>query len=87
MYMTSLTLAINDNLKTRMNEHPEINWSHVARESIRSKLTELEIMDQLAEGIDLTDEEIDEIADEINQRATERAMRDLENRDHTDEPQ
>ena len=79
--MPSLTLAVDDDLKERMDEHPEINWSHVARQSIESKLDDLELMDRLAEGIDLSQEDIDDLAEEINRRATERAMEDLAERD------
>ncbi|PSQ22770.1 hypothetical protein BRD01_08640 [Halobacteriales archaeon QS_8_65_32] len=64
-----------------MDDHPEINWSHVARQSIESKLDDLELMNRLADGIDLSEEDIDEIAAEINRRATERAMDDLAERD------
>jgi CBS-domain-containing membrane protein len=79
--MSSLTLAIDEDLKERIDEHPEINWSHVARESIESKLDDLELMDRLADGIDLSEEDIDAIAEDINRRATERAMADLAERD------
>jgi hypothetical protein len=79
--MSSLTLAIDEDLKGRMYEDPEINWSHVARESIESKLDDLELMDRLADGIDLSEEDIDVIAEDINRRATERAMADLTERD------
>jgi hypothetical protein len=79
--MSSLTLAVDEDLKERMDDHPEINWSHVARQSIESKLDDLELMNRLADGIDLSEEDIDEIAAEINRRATERAMDDLAERD------
>jgi hypothetical protein len=72
----SLTLSVDEDPKKRMNDHPEINWSHVARESIESKLDDLELMDRLAEGIELTEEDIDDLAERINRRATERAMDD-----------
>lgn len=85
--MPSLTLAIDDDLKERMDEHPEINWSHVARQSIESKLDDLELMDRLAEGIDFSEADIDDLADEINRRATERATEDLAKRDRDSEPE
>lgn len=79
--MPSLTLSVDEDPKKRMNDHPEINRSHVARESIESKLDDLELMDRLAEGIELTEEDIDDLAERINRRATERAMDDPAERD------
>lgn len=83
--MPSLTLSVDDDLKERMDVHPEINWSHVARESIESKLDDFELMDRLAKGINLTEEDIDAMAEQINWRAIERAMEDLEERDRDSE--
>lgn len=69
-----MTLAIDDDLKDRMDEYPEINWSDIARQSTEPKLDALELMDRLADGIDLSQEDIDDLAAEINRRATERVM-------------
>lgn len=75
--MANLTLAVDDGLKARMDAHPEINWSHVARGAIREKIRDLELMEELVEGSELTKEDVDEIAASIDEKATERAMDDL----------
>ncbi len=36
--MVSLTLSVPKELKKEMEEHKEINWSHVAREAIQNKI-------------------------------------------------
>ncbi len=53
--MTSLTLSVSKELKKLMDEHPEINWSEVARQSIIQKLTLLEKMDKLLAKSSLTE--------------------------------
>lgn len=39
--MPTVTVNVDEPLKDRMETHPEINWSEVARQSFQSKLTEL----------------------------------------------
>ena len=45
--MTSLTLAITEELRRKMKEHKYINWSEVARAAIIDKMRLLEKMDKL----------------------------------------
>ncbi|MBI2105116.1 MAG: hypothetical protein HYT90_06050 [Candidatus Omnitrophica bacterium] len=45
--MSSLTLAIPDDLRARMKRFPEINWSEVARQAIFEKTQVLERMQGL----------------------------------------
>lgn len=45
--MSSLTLAIPDDLRVRMKRFPEINWSEVARQAIFEKTQVLERMQGL----------------------------------------
>ncbi|PSP67401.1 hypothetical protein BRC85_06400 [Halobacteriales archaeon QS_1_69_70] len=76
--MPNVTVSVDDSLKDRMDDHPEINWSEVARQAIREKLRDLRVMEELVEGSDLTEEDIDELAARIDQGATEEAMVDLD---------
>ena len=45
--MSSLTLAIPDDLRAKMKRFPEINWSEVARQAIAEKTRVLEQMQHL----------------------------------------
>ena len=45
--MPNMTLAIPADLKEKMDRYKEINWSEVARQAIREKMTVLEQMNQL----------------------------------------
>ena len=76
--MPNVTVSVDDSLKDRMDEHPEINWSEVARQAIREKIRDLRVMEELVEGSELTEEDVDELAARIDQGATEEAMADLD---------
>ena len=76
--MPNVTVSVDDSLKDRMDDHPEINWSEVARQSIREKIRDLRVMEELIEGSELTEEDVDELAARIDQGATEEAMADLD---------
>ena len=39
-----------------MEQRPEINWSEVARNAFEEKIDDLEMMDRLSSGSELTDE-------------------------------
>lgn len=67
--MPTITVNVDDGLKERMEEHPEINWSEVTRQAIREKITKLELLDELTADSELTDDDVDRIAAEIDEGA------------------
>jgi predicted CopG family antitoxin len=70
--MPSITVNVDDDLKERMEKHPEINWSEVTRQAIEEKIDALEVMDELTSESELTESDVQEIADRINERGRER---------------
>ena len=70
--MPTVTVNVDDDLKERMEKHPEINWSEVTRQAIRDKIEKLELMDELTADSELTDEDVDEIAAKIDGSARRR---------------
>jgi len=42
--MTNLTLSVPKELKDMMEKFPEINWSEVARDSIKKKIAQLNFL-------------------------------------------
>jgi len=42
--MVNLTLSIPNELKEMMEDFPEINWSEVARDSIKKKIAQLNFL-------------------------------------------
>jgi len=55
-----------------MDRHPEINWSEVTRQAIQEKIEALEVMDELTSESDLTERDVQELADKINDSGRER---------------
>ena len=72
----NFTVRMGEDLKERMKTHQEINWSHVIRENVRSMLDDLERMNALTEGSQLTEDDVEELAKQINKAASERARDD-----------
>lgn len=78
--MANVTVTVPDEFKERMEDHPEINWSQVARQAFEDKMIDLEtleklkdfeVIDEIASKGELTEEDAKEIAERID-----RAMAD-----------
>ncbi len=63
--MVNVTLTVPADLKKRMDEFPEINWSEVARQAINQKIQELVLLRSITAKSRLTDENVQEIGDKI----------------------
>jgi len=70
--MPNMTLSISKELKDMMDKHPEINWSEVARQSFREKLTDLEFLEEFKSRSELTEEEALELGKKVNESLRER---------------
>ncbi|MFC4986310.1 hypothetical protein [Saliphagus infecundisoli] len=70
--MPTVTVNVDDELKERMESHPEINWSEVARNAFEEKVEDFELMNRLTADSELTDEDVDEIAELIDSNVAER---------------
>jgi ribosomal protein L15 len=76
--MPSITVNVDDDLKERMEEHPEINWSEVTRQAIQEKIETLDVMDELTSKSEITESDVAEIADKINESARQRVEEESE---------
>ena len=70
--MPSITVNVDDDLKERMDEHPEINWSEVTRQAIQKKIEALDVLDELTSESELTESDVQEIAKKINESGRKR---------------
>ncbi len=72
--MANLTLAIPDDLKRELDSMPEINWSEVARAAIRERAAQYKKLQELQAiaRANLTDKDIKELADKVNQGVYDR---------------
>lgn len=73
----NFTVRMGAELKQRMKDHPEINWSHVIREHVRSMLDDLEELDELVAGSRLTEEDVEELGAMIDAAASDRVELDM----------
>lgn len=76
--MPTITVNVDDDLKERMEKHPEINWSEITRQAIREKIEKLDLLDELTINSELTDEDVDDIAAKINESARKHVEEDSE---------
>ena len=74
--MTNLTLSIPEELKKEMEKFSEINWSEVARDSIKKKIAQLSFLKGFRMDSDITPEEALKLGKEINQLLVKRYKRD-----------
>lgn len=66
--MPNMTLAIPADLKTRMDQFKEINWSEVARQAIRQKAELLERMDQMLSNSKVDETTIEKHSESIKEK-------------------
>ena len=64
--MPNMTLAIPTELKTKMDQFKEINWSEVARQAIQEKTLLLERMNQMLYKSELTKADVMKYSRQIN---------------------
>ncbi len=53
--MTTLTLAVPDEMKRKMDSFPEMNWSEVARQAFMQKIKDMEFLRKFKEKRKLTE--------------------------------
>lgn len=70
--MTNITLSIPSELKKRMQKFSEVKWSEVARQSIKQRVEDLEIMNELTSKSKLTKKDIEKISKKIKRRAAKK---------------
>ncbi|MFP4632778.1 MAG: hypothetical protein ACOCT0_01610 [Halobacteriota archaeon] len=70
--MPNLTIRVPDDLKRSLDDHPEVNWSEVARQSMREYLYRLEIADEIASESELTEEDARQLAERVKEKISER---------------
>ena len=55
--MTTMTLAVPNELKQKMEQFKEINWSEVARQSFSKKLSDLEMLERIKSESTMTEKD------------------------------
>jgi hypothetical protein len=70
--MTTITLAVADEMKQKMNTFPEINWSEVARQAFSQKLEDLEFLQKFKEKSKLTEADAMRLGAEVSKAVSQR---------------
>lgn len=70
--MVSMTLSIPKDIKQHMDTFPEINWSEVARDAIKKKLTLLEQFKEFTKESTMTEKDALKLGREISKSAMKR---------------
>lgn len=70
--MVNITLSVPEELKKKMDEFPEINWSAVAREAIWEKASQLSILKSIAAKSKMTEKDALELGRKINKAVAKR---------------
>lgn len=70
--MVSITLAVDIELKSEMDLHPEMNWSEVARQAIREKILFLKKMEKVLENSQMTEKDAIMLGRKVNKALAER---------------
>ena len=64
--MGTISVSVEDEMKARIGELDEINWSAVARRAFEEKLREVEILKRIANKSKLTEKDVRELSKKIN---------------------
>lgn len=75
IHMANITLSIPEDIKKEMDKFPEINWSEIARNSIKKRLMILRQMDNLLKKSELTEEDAIRLGREVNKAMAKKYLK------------
>lgn len=64
--MATLSVAVPDDLRKKIQELEEVNWSAVARRAFEEKVRQVEMMKEITSKSKLTEKDAKEISKRIN---------------------
>jgi len=70
--MTTLTLAVPDEMKKKMDSFPEMNWSEVARQAFMQKIEDIEFLRKFKEESKLTEADALRLGKEVSKSVSDR---------------
>lgn len=72
--MVNITLAVPEELKKEMDEHPELNWSEIARKAIREKLIVLNKLDRILSKSEFTEQDALKLGRKVNKTVAKKYL-------------
>jgi hypothetical protein len=70
--MVTMTLAVPEDLKHKMDSFPELNWSEVARQAFKQKIIDLEILNRFVKNSRLTEKDALELGAKVSKSLAKR---------------
>ena len=64
--MGTLSVSVPEELKRKMSQMDEVNWSAIARKAFEEKIEEIEFLKEIANKSKLTIKDVREISTKIN---------------------
>ena len=75
--MTQFIIEIPEELKEEMEELPDLNWQLVVRRSLKRELEEVLELKRIISKSKLTEDDVKELSDKINESLAERFRESL----------
>ena len=66
--MVTITLAVPAELKQRMEQFPEMNWSEIARQAFIQRINDMEFLKEFTSKSRITDEDALRWGKELNKK-------------------
>lgn len=70
--MTTLTLAVPEEMKKKMDSFPEMNWSEVARQAFMQKIEDMEFLRTFKEKSKLTESDALRLGRKVGKSVSDR---------------
>ena len=70
--MTTLTLAVPDEMKKKMDSFPEMNWSEVARQAFMQKIEDMNFLRRFKEESKLDESDAMRLGKEVSKAVSDR---------------
>ena len=74
--MTTMTLAITSELKQKLEDFPEINWSAVARQAFVQKISDLEFLREFKKNSGMNEETALKLGRQVREKLANRIRED-----------
>ncbi len=72
--MVNMTLAMSEELHSKMKHFPEIKWTQIARKAIENKIKDLETLEKITSKSKLTQKDVETIGKKVKLAAMKRFM-------------
>ncbi|MBI5158992.1 hypothetical protein HY992_02625 [Candidatus Micrarchaeota archaeon] len=70
--MTTMTLSIPNELKQKLEEFPEINWSEVARQAFMQKVRDLDFLKSFKAESEMTEAEALKLGKQVRKKLADK---------------